>query len=80
MGGLYLRLYRVIVTVRDSIRDNQGIAVLNALRNSLGFSQVKNVRIGKTYTISLDDQTDINEIVKSFVNAVMEDYTIEELT
>lgn len=69
--------YRVITMLRSGIKDNPGTAVADALR-VLGFSEVKDIRIGKMYEIDYEGD-DIEKIVKSFYNDVMEDYIIEEI-
>jgi phosphoribosylformylglycinamidine synthase subunit PurS len=69
--------YRVITMLRSGIKDNPGTAVADALR-VLEFSEVKDVRIGKMYEIEYEGD-DIEKIVKSFYNDVMEDYIIEEI-
>lgn len=66
--------YRVIIMLRSG---NPGTAVADALR-VLGFSEVKDVRIGKMYEIDCEGD-DIEKIVKSFYNDVMEDYTIDTI-
>lgn len=76
-----MKTYRIIATVREGIRDNQGIAVQKALASSsLGFTNVTAVRIGRTFTITVKDGADIDAMAKSQINEVMEDYIIEELT
>lgn len=74
-----MKTYRIIATVREGIRDNQGIAVQKALTGSHGFTNVNSVRIGRTFTITVEDGADIEAMTKSQVNAVMEDYIIEEI-
>ena len=75
-----MKTYRIIATVREGIRDNQGIAVQKALAgSSLGFTNVTSVRIGKTYTLSVEDDMDIELLAKKLINEVMENYEIEEI-
>ena len=71
--------YRITTMLKTGILDNAGKATTRAL-GTLGFPQVSNVRIGRT--IELDcDPDDIDNIAQSqfLSNAVMEDYTIEEI-
>jgi len=69
--------YRITTMLKTGILDNAGKATTRAL-GTLGFPQVSNVRIGRT--IELDcDPDDIDKIAQSQTNAVMEDYTIEEI-
>lgn len=76
---------RAIVNVflKDGVLDPQGKATHHAL-DALGFSGVKDVRIGKQIVLQLDekDKTKAQEHVKEMcetllANTVIEDYTIE---
>ena len=66
--------YTITPTLRSGILDNAGKATTQALRN-LGFSEVNNVRIGKTYELKCEEK-DIERIAKSLTNEVMEDYRV----
>lgn len=77
MPGRKKKNYLIITTLRAGIRDNQGVAVANALRN-MSFDRVKDVRMGKTYYITCTPKK-IESIAKALVNVVMEDYLIEEI-
>ena len=61
--------------LRPGILDNAGKATTNAL-HTLGFENVKDVKIGKIMTITCNE-SDIENIAKAQVNEVMENYTIE---
>ena len=61
--------------LRSGIRDNAGVAVMEALKR-LGFDKVTDVRIGRLFYVECDE--DIEEIVKSITNEVMETYEIKE--
>ena len=75
-----MRTYRIVATIKKGIKDNQGDAVQKVLSGDvLGFTNVTAVRIGKTYTISVEDGVDIEAMAKGLINEVMEDYSIEEL-
>ena len=75
---------RVVVTLKRSVLDPQGQAVSRAL-GSLGFSEVKDVRLGKIIELELEDK-DAAEArqrlsqmcEKLLANTVIEDYRIEE--
>ena len=71
--------YRITTILKPGILDNAGKATTTALQ-SLGFDSVNDVRIGKTIEIDCDPD-DIDNIAQSqfLSNAVMEDYTIEEI-
>mgnify|MGYP001235301244 FL=1 len=70
--------YRITTQLKPGILDNAGKATTKALE-SLGFSGVLDVKIGKT--IELDcNPTDVEDIAKSQTNEVMENYLIEELS
>jgi phosphoribosylformylglycinamidine synthase subunit PurS len=76
---------RVVVTLKKSVLDPQGQAVGRAL-GSLGFGEVKDVRLGKIVELELDTQDaalaqkrvrDMCE--KLLANTVIEEYRVEEI-
>jgi phosphoribosylformylglycinamidine synthase PurS subunit len=76
---------RVVVTLKRSVLDPQGQAVERALA-SLGFSEVKGVRLGKIIELEIegDDPRRARERLsamceKLLANPVIEEYRIEEL-
>ena len=78
---------KIIVTLRKSILDPQGKAVEHGI-HSLGYTAVKNVRIGKIVELSIDasNKEEAERVIrevseKLLANPVMEDFTftIEEL-
>ena len=73
----------VNVFLKEGVLDPQGKAVSHAL-NSLGFKDVKEVRIGKQIIINLDAKNkeealkEVEEMSKTLLaNTVIEDYNIE---
>ena len=66
--------YTIITMLRQGILDNAGKAVTNAL-NTIGFKDVLDVRIGKTYFIECEPNQ-IKGIAEKLVNEVMETYSI----
>lgn len=73
----------VTVMLKDGIFDPQGRAVQNGL-DSIGFDQVKGVRVGKQLEISLDmnDKNEAEAAVhdmcdKMLANPVVESYSFE---
>ncbi len=77
---------KILVTLRQSILDPQGKAVEHGM-HSLGYGQVRNVRIGKSVELDVDARTreEAETITKEvsqklLANPVMEDFsiTIEE--
>jgi phosphoribosylformylglycinamidine synthase len=75
---------RVVVTLKKSVLDPQGQAVGRAL-GSLGFSEVKDVRLGKIIELDLDakDAAEARKRLeamceKLLANTVIEEYRIEE--
>ena len=76
---------RVVVTLKRSVLDPQGQAVGRAL-GSLGFAEVKDVRLGKIIELDLDT-TDTSEAQKRvrdmceklLANTVIEEYRVEEI-
>jgi phosphoribosylformylglycinamidine synthase len=76
---------RVVVTLKRSVLDPQGQAVSRAL-GSLGFSEVKDVRLGKIIELDLDarDPAEAKKRVqdmceKLLANTVIEEYQVEEI-
>lgn len=77
---------KVYVTLRESVLDPQGTAVKGAL-NSLSFTEVQDVRIGKYMELTIDKSvSDLDSKVKEMcekllANVVMEDfrYEVEEV-
>ena len=76
---------RVVVTLKKSVLDPQGLAVGRAL-GSLGFNEVKDVRLGKIIELELDarDAAEAKKRVqdmceKLLANAVIEEYRVEEI-
>ncbi len=73
---------RVVVTLKKSVLDPQGQAVSRAL-GSLGFGEVKDVRLGKLIELELDtkDEAEARKRVeqmceKLLANTVIEEYRI----
>ena len=72
----------VYVTLRESVVDPQGIATKEALQ-TMGYAEVKNVRIGKLIELELDGspmeiEVHVKEMCeKLLVNLVIEDYRYE---
>ena len=75
---------RVVVTLKKSVLDPQGQAVMPAL-GTLGSSEVKDVRLGKISELDLDDKDPAEArkrveqmCEKLLANTVIEEYRIEE--
>ncbi|MEK5217034.1 MULTISPECIES: phosphoribosylformylglycinamidine synthase subunit PurS [Psychrobacillus] len=77
-----MKKVKVYVTLRESVLDPQGSAVMGAL-HSMEYSEVKDVRIGKFLELQIEDGTrDIDTVVKEMcekllANTVIEDYRFE---
>jgi phosphoribosylformylglycinamidine synthase subunit PurS len=76
---------RVVVTLKKSVLDPQGLAVGRAL-GSLGFNEVKDVRLGKIIELDLDarDAAEAKKRVqdmceKLLANTVIEEYRVEDI-
>ncbi len=72
----------VTVTLKQDVLDPQGQAVQHSLE-TLGFPEVKSVRIGKSIEVKLDEndsgkaETRLKEMCDALlVNAVIEDYKL----
>ena len=73
---------KVIVTLKDGVLDPQGKAIQQTL-NSMGFSEVKEIRQGKYFDIEVnieDEKKAKNKVEemcqKLLANLVIEDYKI----
>jgi phosphoribosylformylglycinamidine synthase len=74
---------RVVVTLKPSVLDPQGQAVARALA-SLGFGEVKGVRLGKIIELEVDGQDEASArkrveqmCEKLLANTVIEEYRVE---
>ncbi len=74
---------RIHISLRPGVLDPQGGAVHHALEG-LGFSGVKDVRIGRLIELEMADDTSdtvLNEMCeKLLANTVIENYRIEKVT
>lgn len=77
-----MKKVKVYVTLRESVLDPQGSAVMGAL-HSMEYNVVKDVRIGKFLELQIEEGTlDIDTVVKEMcekllANTVIEDYRYE---
>ena len=76
-------LVKICITLKKSVRDPQGAAVLSSL-NAVGYENVKNVRFGKYLELEVDeeDREKVDAQVKEMcnrllVNPVVEDFSYE---
>ncbi|ANU08371.1 phosphoribosylformylglycinamidine synthase subunit PurS [Paraurantiacibacter namhicola] len=73
---------RILVSLKPGVLDPQGRAVHHALEG-LGFAGVDDVRIGRTVTLEVADDTSdaaLEEMCeKLLANTVIENYRIEKL-
>ena len=76
---------RVLVRLKPSILDAQGVTVKRAL-TSLGFGEVQDVRVGKVVDVELDGlapdeaRRRVDEMcTRLLCNPVIEDFTVEML-
>ena len=76
---------RVLVRLKPSILDAQGVTVKRALA-SLGFEEVQDVRVGKVVDVELDGlapddaRRRVDEMcARLLCNPVIEDFTVELL-
>ena len=74
---------KVYITLKKTIADPQGLTVKHALE-SLGYKEVKDVRIGKLITLILDAESKeaaehrLNKMCKELLaNPIIEDYSFE---
>lgn len=77
-----MKKVKVYVTLRESVLDPQGSAVMGSLHN-MGYDEVQDVRIGKFLELQLADaERDVDTAVKEIcekllTNTVIEDYRYE---
>lgn len=77
-----MRKVKIYVTLRESVLDPQGSAVMGSL-HKMGYGSVEDVRIGKYLELVIsDDVRDIDALVnemchKLLTNTVIEDYRFE---
>jgi phosphoribosylformylglycinamidine synthase len=76
---------RILVTLRGGVLDPAGQAVRGSL-NQLGFSEVKDARIGKVIELEIEDmprdraQARLESMAKQLLaNMVIEDFQVEVL-
>ncbi len=70
---------RVIVSLKKTVLDPQGLAVRNALVG-LGHGKIQDVRQGKIFEIEMEPGEDLEVIAREVLtNPVIEDYRIEYL-
>jgi phosphoribosylformylglycinamidine synthase PurS subunit len=76
---------RVVVTLKRSVLDPQGAAVTRAL-DSLGFDEVKGVRLGKIIELDLDEKDAVRArerltamCEKLLANTVIEEFRIDSI-
>ena len=77
--------FSVTVTLKKEVLDPQGKVVQNTL-NSLGMSNLKNIRQGKYFEIEVDEtdqnlaEKKVNQMCeKLLVNLIIEDYKINKI-
>lgn len=77
-----MKKVKVYVTLRESVLDPQGSAVMGSLHN-MGYDEVQDVRIGKFLELQLADaEREVDTAVKEMcekllTNTVIEDYRYE---
>ncbi|MFC3211093.1 MULTISPECIES: phosphoribosylformylglycinamidine synthase subunit PurS [Planomicrobium] len=77
-----MRKVKIYVTLRESVLDPQGSAVMGSL-HKMGYGDVEDVRIGKYLELMIsDDANDVDALVnemcqKLLTNTVIEDYRFE---
>jgi len=70
---------RVIVSLKKTVLDPQGLAIRNALVG-LGHGKIQDVRQGKVFEIEFESGEDLDAIAREVLtNPVIEDYKIEYL-
>jgi|TARA_R110002126_G_scaffold86244_2_gene208297 phosphoribosylformylglycinamidine synthase subunit PurS len=70
-------MYRAYITLKPAQLDIAGIAVTGAL-HSLGFTNVKDARLGKILEYNADSLEEAHDIARSQTNEIMEDCKVVE--
>ncbi|MGO1060817.1 phosphoribosylformylglycinamidine synthase subunit PurS [Planococcus sp. FY231025] len=77
-----MKKVKIYVTLRESVLDPQGSAVMGSL-HKMGYSQVEDVRIGKYLELMIaDEEKNVDALVNEMchrllTNTVIEDYRFE---
>lgn len=76
-----MKRVKVFVTLKEAVLDPQGQAVQQSLHN-LNYSEVKDVRVGKYFELTVDETENIESSIdamcdKVLANTVIEDYRYE---
>ncbi len=72
-------LFRVLITPKKGLLDPQGRAVEELLQEK-GYSDVKNVKVGKLVLLEAESEERVHEIAKKvLVNDLIEDYAVERV-
>jgi len=72
-------LFRVLITPKKGLLDPQGRAVEELLQEK-GYTEVKNVRVGKVVLLEASSEREVHEIAKKvLVNELIEDYRVERV-
>lgn len=77
-----MKKVKIYVTLRESVLDPQGSAVMGSL-HKMGYGQVEDVRIGKYLELMIaDGEKDVEALVNEMchrllTNTVIEDYRFE---
>ncbi|MGA1862926.1 phosphoribosylformylglycinamidine synthase subunit PurS [Deferribacter thermophilus] len=72
---------KVYVKLKDTVLDPEGQTVLNSL-NKLGYSFVKDVRVGKVIELAIEEMDLLDDKIKEIcekllVNPIIEEYEYE---
>ena len=59
--------------LRPGIKDVQGEAILSSVGKD---SKIIHISVGQTFHLEVEEDADVNEIAKIFVNDLLYDYTI----
>ncbi|MCQ2011047.1 phosphoribosylformylglycinamidine synthase subunit PurS [Sporolactobacillus sp. STSJ-5] len=76
-----MKKVKVFITLKESVLDPQGQAVMQSLHN-MDYKAVKDVRIGKYIELQMEDSADVAEQVDTIcdqllANTVIENYRYE---
>ncbi|WP_208591282.1 phosphoribosylformylglycinamidine synthase subunit PurS [Gracilibacillus suaedae] len=71
-----MKLVKVHITLKEGVLDPQGKAVQGSL-NTLGYNNVKEVRVGKYLELTVNDDANIEAEIEAMCNKLLANPVIE---
>lgn len=67
---------RIFVTYKQSVFDPQGETITEAVR-SLGHDEVKEIKVGKFFDVTIDSKEEVEESVKEISEQLLVNFNLE---